>query len=414
MLHSVLSTTGLLTLIEGHRTEPIMTEENTHGFSTRKIILVSRVEYEDEKSIDSMSSETIVERVALGEDDTFDYIHDNDRLFSLVYIMFSKTLHHNISIQNQKLRNGIESYRDMITYILGQRQQDVKFARKALDNYQINPSIHFRLGYSKWEQFFSNLEHAMMINDVVKMAWVSDRVDSDPRPKIASSFAACVVNNTSYNESMGIMLRVADAMPPETAVIRMASITSSPETSGSSEYSLYQNTIQNQSQTKLSQYQALSNPPQNPGTRQTQYNPNHNYDINNKKKIQDARSLPDYTGDNKRPVKNRGYCFGFQKGTCKRPTCKYEHAMNPENENKIPQPQSNTIPYKKSVQFDLTQAQIDSVGPKIGDPSIRGGYSKAQLKRLNWMRSQDTEIEHKVRFISYFLFQNNTTYSISM
>ena len=52
MLHSVLSTTGLLTLIEGHRTEPIMTEENTHGFKTRKIILVPRVEYEDEKSID--------------------------------------------------------------------------------------------------------------------------------------------------------------------------------------------------------------------------------------------------------------------------------------------------------------------------------------------------------------------------
>ena len=46
--------------------------------------------------------------------------------------------------------------------------------------------------------------------------------------------------------------------------------------------------------------------------------------------------------------------------------------MNPENENKIPQPQTHTIPYKKSVQFNLTQAQIDSVGPKIGDPSIRG------------------------------------------
>ena len=110
MLHSVLSTTGLLTLIEGHRTEPIMTEENTHGFKNRKIILVPRVEYEDEKSIDSMSSEPIIERVVLEEDDAFHYIHDNDRLFSLVYIMFSKTLHHNISIRNQKLRNGIESY----------------------------------------------------------------------------------------------------------------------------------------------------------------------------------------------------------------------------------------------------------------------------------------------------------------
>ena len=33
IIHSVLSTTGLLTLIEGHRTEPIMTDENIHGFS---------------------------------------------------------------------------------------------------------------------------------------------------------------------------------------------------------------------------------------------------------------------------------------------------------------------------------------------------------------------------------------------
>ena len=146
------------------------------------------------------------------------------------------------------------------------------------------------------------------MNDVEKMAWVSDRLDSDPRPKIASSFTACAVNNTSYNESMGIMLRVADEMPPETAVIRMASVTSFPETSSSSEYSLYQNTIQNQSQAKLSQYQALSNPPQNPG-KQTQYNPNYKYDINNKNKIQDARSLPESTGENKRPVKNGGYCF---------------------------------------------------------------------------------------------------------
>ena len=79
------------------------------------------------------------------------------------------------------------------------------------------------------------------------------------------------------------------------------------------------------------------------------------------------------------PIKNGGYYFGFQKGTCNRPTCKYKHEMNPDNENKIPQPQ----PYKKLVQFDLSQAQIDSVGPKVGDPSIRGGYSKAQIKRLN-------------------------------
>ena len=104
MLYSVLSTTGLLTLIEGHRTEPIMTEENSHGITTRKIILVPRVEYEDEKSIDSLNSEPILERVVLEEDGAFHYIHDNDRLFSLVYIMFSKTLHHNIFNSQSKIK----------------------------------------------------------------------------------------------------------------------------------------------------------------------------------------------------------------------------------------------------------------------------------------------------------------------
>ena len=54
--------------------------------------------------------------------------------------------------------------------------------------------------------------------------------------------------------------------------------------------------------------------------------------------------------------------------------------MNPDNENKIQQPQPNTIPYKKSVQFDLSQAQIDSVGPKVGDPNVRVDILKRKLK----------------------------------
>ena len=53
----------------------LMTDENTHGFKNRKIILVPRVEYEDEKS-----SEPIIERVVLEEDDAFHYIHDNDKI----------------------------------------------------------------------------------------------------------------------------------------------------------------------------------------------------------------------------------------------------------------------------------------------------------------------------------------------
>ena len=147
MLHSVPSTTGLLTLIEGHRTEQIMTEINTHGISNRKIILVPRVEYEDEKSIDSMSSEPIIERVVLEEDDAFHYIHDNKRLYQIVQHMFAKSVCVNIKLKTQKLRSGIDAYKEMVAYVFGQKQQDVKFARKALDNFNINPSILFRTAY---------------------------------------------------------------------------------------------------------------------------------------------------------------------------------------------------------------------------------------------------------------------------
>ena len=105
--------------------------------------------------------------------------------------MFVKSVCVNIKLSTQKKRNGVDAYKEMVAYVFGQKQQAVKFFRKALDNQQINPAMTFRAAHVQFEQLFSNLEHAQQraMNDVEKMAWITDRLDQDPRPKIASSFA---------------------------------------------------------------------------------------------------------------------------------------------------------------------------------------------------------------------------------
>lgn len=407
LLHNLLEGAGLLSLIEGHRTEPILGNPlNKHGYTERSIILVTRIQYEDEESMQSSTYEPTLERIVLEEDDVFHYIYDNKRLYHLVQHMFVKSVCANIKLSTQNTRNGVEAYKEMVAYVFGQKQQDVKFARKALDNYNINPAIIFRTSYVQWEQLFSNLEHAQgrAMNDVEKMAWISDRLDNDPRPKLASSFAACVVNNMSYIEAMGIMLRVADGMPPETATIRLASMSAPPITSSSREYELYQNTMMNmnQQQHQLNQYQHLANPPINQNPNQQRYS----HDINSKSnKIQDARSLPenDEGTKKKKPVKNGGYCFAFAKGNCNRgESCQYIHDDSKKKENIIPPTGGDPVntPYKKGVQFDLTQAQIDSVGAKAGGPNSKTGYSKGHIRKFNMMRYENENAEVKVHAFS--------------
>ena len=81
----------------------------------------------------SSTYEPTLERVVLEEDDAFHYIHDNKRLYQIVQHIFAKSVCVNIKLKTQKLRNGIDAYKEMVACVFGQKQQDVKFARKALD-----------------------------------------------------------------------------------------------------------------------------------------------------------------------------------------------------------------------------------------------------------------------------------------
>ncbi len=329
---AVLNTTGLLTLIQGHRKEPKPSVTNKHGYSERSIIYVDKDSSQSSSPAMSRSSSSTT-KIILEEDDEFHYIYDNERLYTLVHTMFAKHYHHNVSINTQMNKDGLQAYREITAIVFGQKQQDVKIARRALDQFQINPSVLLREQYSKWESLFSNLEYAQEreLQDIEKMAWLSDRLDHDPRPKISASFAACAVQNMNYEETVSTIIRIADSLTPDLAVIKIASMYSDyPETPSNIGYQQYQSA-------QLNQYQHLSgnqNPPQSINSGQSNNNNQnrYNHDVNRQGGIQDARNYVD--NNNKKQIKNQGYCFAFQKGTCQRSNCKYIHEFNPDKVNK--------------------------------------------------------------------------------
>ena len=74
----MLATSNLLTLIDGHRTRPIIIHTNIYGYTNRSIIHINPSTNSD----DSQSNRSGIITVVLESDDIFQYIHDNKRLYT--------------------------------------------------------------------------------------------------------------------------------------------------------------------------------------------------------------------------------------------------------------------------------------------------------------------------------------------
>ena len=140
-LHATLDNADLLTLLTGHRPQPVIDlEVNKYGYSESRVInipVLSQTD-EDSSSVFSTNNTTHFEDVMLKEDDAFKFKYDNERLYSLVFAMFHQNLHHHVTIQSESTRNGINAYHDIHQFVFGQKQIDIKFAKRALENHKVN------------------------------------------------------------------------------------------------------------------------------------------------------------------------------------------------------------------------------------------------------------------------------------
>ena len=140
-IHSLLNTVGLLTLVQGHRTRPILNQDkNKHGYRKQKVLpckppVVAGVDLS--LTISNIS-------FILEEDDIYYYTYDVDRLYSLLDTIFHKDCRHYVSNEAHQERDGVIAFDQIISHVFGQRQQDIQIAENNITLFKANCSVALR------------------------------------------------------------------------------------------------------------------------------------------------------------------------------------------------------------------------------------------------------------------------------
>ena len=151
MVRGALSTAGLKTMLDGHRTQPISTPLNVNGYRERSV--VSKI------LIDDITGESRTISVLLEEDDMYCYEYDRGRLFQAILEIFHKTLLYLVPTEIEE-SDGVAVYNKIMEHLNGQRGRDADVAREAFHDYRMNETLTFKQERSKFEEVFKTLEYA--------------------------------------------------------------------------------------------------------------------------------------------------------------------------------------------------------------------------------------------------------------
>ena len=205
-VHSLLNTVGLLTLVQGHRTRPILKQDkNKHRYRNQKVIpyqppVVAGVDF----SFTISNTKGII----LEGDDIYYYTYDVDRLYSLLDTIFHKDYRHYVTDEAHQERDGVIAFHQIISNVFGQRQQDIQIAENNITSFKVDQSKTLRSEFIRWETLFNNLLYAnkKKISSETKLAFLAKHFSDDSRPLIVSSFAASMNNRLGYDMTMANML----------------------------------------------------------------------------------------------------------------------------------------------------------------------------------------------------------------
>ena len=216
LLRGSLSTTGLETLLDGHRPKPVTTEQNPFGFTPRKIITV---EVKNECGVVS------TKEVMLDDDDIFHYKHDQGRLYHAVMEIFDKSLHY-LVLDEIKTQNGFEIYVKIMAHLNGQMAHDADRARKRFNNYKMDDRITFKMEHSRFSEIITILEYAqkLKLSESEKMAFLSTRLLVDNRIGLKEVMIQAQMNNYTYDATIQKLITINMEMPDSQQTVKMATM----------------------------------------------------------------------------------------------------------------------------------------------------------------------------------------------
>ena len=216
LLRGSLSTTGLETLLDGHRPKPVTTEQNPFGFTQRRIVTV---EVKNECGVVS------TKEVMLDDDDIFHYKHDQGRLYHAVMEIFDKSLHY-LVLDEIKIQNGFEIYVKIMAHLNGQMAHDADRARKRFNNYKMDERITFKMEHSKFSEIITILEYAqkLQLSESEKMAFLSTRLLVDNRLGLKEVMIQAQMNNYTYDATIQKLITINMEMPDSQQTVKMATM----------------------------------------------------------------------------------------------------------------------------------------------------------------------------------------------
>ena len=146
-LHAILVESGLISLVNGQRLEPVPTRDSPIGYTPPKVIYC-KPEGPDNYFLNKFIADTSIfnvsthtEAIAIGADDLLCYAADKVQLLKAMKLAFNSSL---ILIVQPFLRGGqiIKAFHAIIEKIRGQRQSDREYARKKYADYiKFDPAL---------------------------------------------------------------------------------------------------------------------------------------------------------------------------------------------------------------------------------------------------------------------------------
>jgi hypothetical protein len=220
-LHTILGNMGLLTLINGQRGVPEITDSNPLGFHDSYVIYrpksgmqdMSRNLFEDDKGPYLPGTCTAV--IALREDDIVCYQNDLGCLKSVCEVLFDNQLRlYALTLITEN--RIIEAFHLLINKIRGRRQEDIEIARDNLNQFKgFDMSVDIHVGINSLVKLFSALQFTtgVPIPESELMRKLSQCVFRDDRHVLHNTLLDSMARGHTYQESVDTIYRVMDMLP---------------------------------------------------------------------------------------------------------------------------------------------------------------------------------------------------------
>ena len=217
VIRASLGTTGLESILDGHRTEPVVTSCNPFRFIERRILNVEVSNEIGEKSM---------KEIMLDDDDKFYFAHDQGRLYSAMMEIFDDSLYYLVKPEIKE-KNGYKMYTKIMEHLNGQRAKDAERARKQFTNYIMDESITFKLEHYKFTEIINTLEYAQKkkIDDIDKMDFLYTRLILDKRIGLKEVMIQAKLDNYDYDKTIEKLIEINMDTPDSIKNVKMKAMT---------------------------------------------------------------------------------------------------------------------------------------------------------------------------------------------